>query len=181
MRIAPLGRLGRALTWVAPSQAKRWPQPPPIHRTRKRLTLAPAPTSGAGGDVGELAEKGRPCGVTRPPATTWAKTTRAPSDLEGPGGEEQLSQSEIQQGMDGVFGAIRRCLILAAGDEPVTGRLVLGLRIEGTGRVSRVNLSGPAAVSTGECGTCLRSAAQRARFPSFDGPAMVVRYPVTLD
>jgi len=102
-------------------------------------------------------------------------------DLGAAGGEAQLSRAQIQAGMDEGFGRIRRCLILAAGDEPVTGRLTFGLRIDSDGSVSRVNLSGPAAVTTGECGQCLRSAARSVRFASFDGPPMVARYPITLD
>jgi hypothetical protein len=102
-------------------------------------------------------------------------------DVESEGGEEQLSSAEIQQGMDGVFNRVRRCLVLAAGDDPVSGRLTFGLRIEPNGTVSRVNLSGPRAVTTGDAGSCLRDAARGARFPSFDGPPMIARYPLTLD
>ncbi len=102
-------------------------------------------------------------------------------DLNAAGGEEQLSRAAIESGMDGVFGRIRRCLVLAAGDEPVSGRVTFGLRIEPNGSVSRVRLSGPAVVTTGEAGSCLRTAARGARFDSFDGPPMVVNYPITLD
>jgi hypothetical protein len=102
-------------------------------------------------------------------------------DLAGSGGEAQLPRSAIEDGMDGAFSRIRRCLVLAAGDDPVTGRLVFGLRIEPDGQVSRVNLTGPAVVTTGDAGDCLRAAARAIHFPSFDGPPMVVRYPITLD
>jgi hypothetical protein len=97
------------------------------------------------------------------------------------GGEEQLPSSEIERAMDEAFGRIRRCLVLAAGDDPVTGRLTFGLRIEPNGSISRVNLRGPAAVTTGDAGDCLRQAVRQVRFRSFSGPAMVVHYPVTLD
>ncbi len=55
------------------------------------------------------------------------------------------------------------------------------MRIAGTGRVTRVNLQGPAAVTSGDAGDCLRNAARRIRFPSFDGPEMIVHYPITLE
>lgn len=97
------------------------------------------------------------------------------------GGEQQLSRSQVEAAMDGGFGAIRRCLVLVPGDAPVTGRLTFGLRIAGSGEVQRVNLRGPAVVTQGEPGSCLRSAARRIRFPSFDGPEMVVHYPITLE
>jgi len=102
-------------------------------------------------------------------------------DLTGNGGEAQLSGSQIEAGMDGAMGGIRRCLVLAAGDDPVRGRLVFGLRVSPEGRVTRVNLRGPRQVTSGECGECLERAARRAHFPSFDGQDMVVHYPLTLE
>jgi len=97
------------------------------------------------------------------------------------GGEQQLSSRQIEDAFDGAFGSIRRCLVLVPGDAPVTGRLTFGMRIAGSGQVTRVNLSGPAAVTSGEPGDCLRSAARRIQFPSFDGPEMIARYPITLE
>lgn len=102
-------------------------------------------------------------------------------DGEGEGGEQQLTGGQIDAAFDGAMGRIRRCFILAAGDEPVRGRLVFGMRIAGSGRASAVNLSGPAAVTTGDSGDCLRTAARGIQFPTFDGPEMVVRYPITLE
>jgi hypothetical protein len=97
------------------------------------------------------------------------------------GGEEQLRGTEIEQGFDGVFPQVRRCLILAAGDEPARGKLVFGLRITAEGKVSAVNLSGPSSVSQGEAGACLRKAASAMHFRSFNGPDMVVHYPLNLE
>jgi hypothetical protein len=97
------------------------------------------------------------------------------------GGEEQLRGTEIEQGFDGAFAQIRRCLILAASDEPAHGKLVFGLRISGDGKVSAVNLSGPSSVAQGEAGACLRKAASGMHFRSFHGPDMVVHYPLNLE
>jgi len=97
------------------------------------------------------------------------------------GGEQQLSGAQVEAGFDQQFGRIRRCLVLIPGDAEVSGRVTFGLRIAGSGRVERVNLSGPRAVTTGEAGSCLRGAARAIRFDSFDGPDMVVRYPITLE
>jgi hypothetical protein len=102
-------------------------------------------------------------------------------DMHGSGGEEQLRGTEIEKAFDGAFSQIRRCLILAASDEPARGKLTFGLRITGQGKVSAVNLSGPSSVAKGECGECLRKAASSMQFRSFNGPDMVVHYPVTLD
>ncbi len=102
-------------------------------------------------------------------------------DGAGSGGEEQLTGAEIEHAFDGVMPRVRRCFMLAASDRDITGTLTFGLRIAGTGHVSAVNLSGPGELTTGEAGDCLRTAARGAQFPTFDGPEMVVRYPITLE
>ncbi|HKP64385.1 MAG TPA: hypothetical protein VJV78_46930 [Polyangiales bacterium] len=102
-------------------------------------------------------------------------------DMHGAGGEEQLRGTEIEKAFDGAFAQIRRCLILAASDEPAHGKLTFGVRIAGSGKVTAVNLSGPSSVSQGECGACLRKAASAMQFRSFNGPDMVIHYPITLD
>jgi hypothetical protein len=101
-------------------------------------------------------------------------------DMEG-GGEQQLSSAQIEAAFDGGMGRIRRCLVLMAGSDDVTGRVTFGMRIASSGEVRAVNLSGPAAATTGDAGDCLRTAARSIRFPSFDGPEMIVRYPLTLE
>jgi hypothetical protein len=96
------------------------------------------------------------------------------------GGEEQLLGGEIEKGFDSVFPQVRRCLMLAAGDEPVTGKIVFGLRIAGSGAVTKVNLQGPSGITQTEAGDCLRKAAQGIHFRTFNGPDMLVHYPLTL-
>jgi hypothetical protein len=102
-------------------------------------------------------------------------------DVAANGGEEQLRGTEIEQAFDGAFSQIRRCLILAAGDEPARGKLIFGVRIAGSGKVTAVNLSGPASVAQGEAGGCLRKAAMGLHFRGFNGPDMVIHYPLTLE
>jgi len=101
-------------------------------------------------------------------------------DVGSAGGEEQLLGSEIERAFDQAMPSIRRCLILAASDEPVTGKLVFGVRIAGSGRIEKVNLKGPSAITQSEAGSCLTSAARGIQFRSFNGPAMLVNYPLTL-
>jgi hypothetical protein len=101
-------------------------------------------------------------------------------DVANAGGEEQLLGSEIERGFDAVFPQVRRCLMLAAGDEPVSGRVTFGLRISGQSGVTRVNLQGPAAITQGEAADCLRKAARGIQFRKFNGPDMLVHYPLTL-
>lgn len=97
------------------------------------------------------------------------------------GGEAQLAANVIENVFDAAMNRIRRCLVLVEGDEPVQGRLDFGVRIEPTGHVGAVNLGGPAVVTRGEAGDCLRTTARSLVFPAFDGPAMVTHYPVTLE
>lgn len=102
-------------------------------------------------------------------------------DMNGAGGEQQLRSEEIERQFDGAMPQIRRCLILAASDEPVTGRVVFGLRISGASGVTAVNLRGPGAITQTEAGACMQKAARAMRFRSFDGPDMQVHLPMTLE
>ncbi|MFK7989330.1 MAG: hypothetical protein AB8I08_25150 [Sandaracinaceae bacterium] len=102
-------------------------------------------------------------------------------DMGGSGGEARLSNAQVEAGFDSVMGRIRRCLVLMEGNDPVRGRLTFGMRITSSGRVEAVRLSGPRAATTGEAGSCMQSTARGIRFDSFDGPTMVVRYPLTLE
>jgi hypothetical protein len=95
-------------------------------------------------------------------------------------GEAQLSGKAIEAGFDSVMSRVRRCLVLVPAEGEVTGKLIFGMRVGGDGQPRAVNLSGPAVVTSGESGSCLRQAAQSIRFPKFDGPDMLFKYPVTL-
>jgi hypothetical protein len=97
------------------------------------------------------------------------------------GGEEQLSNAQIERGIDRIFGGIERCLVLMPPDAPSSGRVVIGMGIASGGAVTRVNLSGTKAMITGECGACIQRLVRSLRFPPFDGPEMIVRYPVSFD
>lgn len=96
------------------------------------------------------------------------------------GGEEQLSGREIEAGFDSAMAKIRRCLVLVPAEGEVTGKLTFGMRVGSDGAPRAVNLSGPAVVTTGESGDCLRKAAQAIRFAKFSGPDMLFKYPITL-
>ncbi|MDB4977306.1 MAG: hypothetical protein JWN48_5647 [Myxococcaceae bacterium] len=95
-------------------------------------------------------------------------------------GEEQLSGKAIEAGFDSAMSKIRRCLILVPAEGDVTGKLTFGMRVGSDGAPKAVNLSGPAVVTSGESGSCLRKAAEAIRFAKFAGPDMLFKYPVTL-
>ncbi|MCB9616529.1 MAG: hypothetical protein H6722_29185 [Sandaracinus sp.] len=134
--------------------------------------------SGAGGD--ETRSGGRtPTGEATTGDDLGENDPRG-LNLEGNGGEEQLRHAEIEEGIDRVFPRIRRCLVLVEGDGDPTGRLIVKMRIAGSGRVTRVQLRGPAAVTTGEPGGCIQTAVRSMQLRSFDGPDMFVDYPIDL-
>jgi len=113
-------------------------------------------------------------------------TTGADLDWDGErkldlgAGEEQLSGKSIEAGFDSAMSKIRRCLILVPAEGDVTGKLTFGMRVGSDGTPKAVNLSGPAVVTSGESGGCLRKAAEAIRFPKFSGPDMLFKYPITL-
>jgi len=100
--------------------------------------------------------------------------------LDMAGGEEQLSGKEIEAGFDSAMSRIRRCLVLVPSEGDVTGKLTFGMRVGADGAPKAVNLTGPAVVTSGESGGCLRKAAEGIRFAKFSGPDMLFRYPITL-
>lgn len=102
-------------------------------------------------------------------------------DMGGAGSEAQLSPAQIESAFDRAMPGIERCLLLLEADQEGTGQVTFGLRVTGAGRVSAAQLVGPRALTQGETGTCLRRVARSMAFPSFDGPEMVVRYPVTFE
>ena len=166
----------------------------------REAPLAPVVAVDLTPDAGAaLATKGRRRGIRRASGGVAAGATeRVPTgeattgddlgeggartlDVGASGGEGQLTEPQIERALDGAMPRIRRCLILVPGDAMVTGRLTLGIKIAGTGRVTAVNLVGPAAVTTGDAGDCLRAAIRAVAFPTFDGPEMITRYPLTLE
>lgn len=102
-------------------------------------------------------------------------------DVGDEGNEERLSSQEIDSAFGPAMPGIRRCLLHLDSDQEGGGRVTFGLRISGSGRASAVRLHGPSALTTGAVGSCLRRAGSAIRFPAFDGPDMVVRYPITFE
>ena len=102
-------------------------------------------------------------------------------DMGSSGAEEQLSSTRIDRGIDSVFNGIQRCLVLVPIDVPATGKVVLGMHIASSGRVTKVNLKGPGAIIRGESGTCIRRVVKSIEYPAFDGPDMIAHYPIIFD
>jgi hypothetical protein len=115
----------------------------------------------------------------------------AGDDLGGPGasdlamgeagGQEQLTAAEIDRGIDTVFNGVERCLVLVPAGAPATGKVVLGMHIASSGKVTRVSLKGPKPIVQGESGGCIRRAVKSIRYPAFDGPDMVAHYPIVFE
>ena len=102
-------------------------------------------------------------------------------DMSSRGGEDQLSSAQIDRGIDSVFNGIQRCLVLVPSDMPASGKVVLGMHIASSGRVTKVNLKGPGAIIRGESGACIRRVVKSIEYPSFDGPDMIAHYPIVFD
>jgi len=97
------------------------------------------------------------------------------------GGEKQLSSSDIERGIDRVFRGIERCLILVQSNAPATGKVTIGMHIAPSGKVTKVNLKGPNVIIQGESGSCIRRMVKSITYPGFDGPDMIVQYPIEFD
>lgn len=154
---------------VAAAEEKRSKRRKRPGQRRGKAQARPFPAGGAGYDTSQVTVGDDLNG-------------RAPRELTmGAGAEEQLTNAEIDQGIDRVFRGIQRCLILVPSDAPATGRVTLGMHIAPSGNVTKVNLSGPATIVQGESGACIRKAVRSIRYPSFDGPDMVVHYPIVFE
>jgi hypothetical protein len=137
--------------------------------------------SSASAGTAERADNGAAARLPRGEATTGDDLDwDGDRELSMAGGEEQLSGKAIEAGFDGAMSKIRRCLILVPAEGEVTGKLTFGMRVGSDGAPRAVNLSGPAVVTSGESGGCLRKAAEAIRFPKFSGPDMLFKYPITL-
>jgi hypothetical protein len=146
---------------------------------RKRASRSERPRSGTRTEPSEGTQQ--PRDLPRGEATTgddldWDGERK----LDLAGGEEQLSGKQIEAGFDGAMSRIRRCLVLVPAEGDVTGKLTFGMRVGSDGAPRAVNLTGPAVVTSGESGSCLRKAAEGIRFAKFSGPDMLFRYPITL-
>jgi hypothetical protein len=106
---------------------------------------------------------------------------RSISPGDAGGDEGQLSNAEIESAIDQRFNGIQRCLTLMPPDAPGIGRLVIGMNISGAGTVTRVNLRGPNAMIKGEPGACFRRIVSAMRFRRFNGPDMIVHYPIIFE
>ncbi len=123
-------------------------------------------------------------------AAAWDTSVgQAGDDLEvsprevsmGQGAEDQLSEAEIDKGIDRVFRGIQRCLLALPPDAPATGKVIFGMHIASSGQVTRVNLKGPNVMIQGEVGACFRRTARTIRFRAFDGPDMIAHYPIVFE
>jgi len=142
-------------------------------RRRRRRARSPEPGAKAGGEgLGPEVAEGDDLDALDGPRQL---------DLAAAGGEAQLAASQVDQAMGSAMGRFQRCLVLAAGEAPVRGRLVFDLQVGSDGQVDGVRLRGPAAVASGEAGACLRGAARQVRFPTYDGPPTRARWSLTLE
>jgi hypothetical protein len=92
----------------------------------------------------------------------------------------ELSQEDIDHTMHGGEPAILRCITDALGDAPLEGgKVMVGLRVEGSGQVSKVRVEAPQILQRNGLYRCIHGVTSGLRFPS-SGGASVVTYPFEL-
>jgi len=88
---------------------------------------------------------------------------------------KELGEDELDQKLRN-HGGIRQCISDAIGDWPLeTAKVVVGLRIEKDGRVSKVRVEAPALLQRNGLHRCIRSVLGSVRF-SNSGGATVATY-----
>jgi hypothetical protein len=92
----------------------------------------------------------------------------------------ELSQDDLDRGFHAIGGGITRCITEALGDAPLErGRVEVAFRVESSGVVSRVRLSGPQLLFRRGLTRCVRPQVTALQFPH-SGGASVVTYPFQL-
>lgn len=103
------------------------------------------------------------------------------TELEIPpvdGGE--LDAATVRRVVTSRSGAVRRCFDRSLrSKENVSGKLVVEVEVQPTGRVSNVELMTPAFART-EVGSCLMKSIRKWRFPRFEGEAQAIELPFVL-
>jgi hypothetical protein len=145
-------------------------------RRRAARALAPAPAVSAK----VLEEKPAAPSVTTPatsPAATRAvapatSVTARPVAATSQNLQQDLSRTQVQNGLESVRGELQSC---AAGAH---GRTTANVTVSGAGRVTYVTIEG--AFAGTPQGSCMARALRGAQFPQFATPQLRVRYPFAL-
>lgn len=148
--------------------------------TRSRRSPPPAP----------VVERREPPKVERraPPPAPKPAPRSSVDDLLGaapskpraaPPKKDKLEDAEVFGVLRKNRAQVRDCIEKHSADGGETGRVRVSITIEPTGRVSQTRFS-PASFQRSVLGRCLGSAARTWRFPTFDGKAMPVDFPVTV-
>ncbi|MBK9756726.1 MAG: hypothetical protein IPO88_25145 [Nannocystis sp.] len=104
-------------------------------------------------------------------------------DLNGNGGDEQLNEAVLNSHMRDVEYAINDCLAKAAcyqGSSLPNGRMDFTFRLLGTGKVESITVAAPTGLSVFGIIPCARKAVVDHVFPTYDGPAMTVKYNIEI-
>jgi hypothetical protein len=104
-------------------------------------------------------------------------------DMNGNGGDEQLNEAILNAHMREVEYAINDCLAKGAcyqGSSLPNGRMDFTFRLLGSGKVESIAVTAPAGLSVFGIIPCARKAVADHVFPTYDGPAMTVRYNIEI-
>lgn len=103
--------------------------------------------------------------------------------LEMNGGDEQINEAVLNSHMREVEYAINDCLALAScyqGSSLPNGRLDFQFRLTGNGKVESITATAPPGLSVFGVIPCVRKAIADHAFPTYNGPAMTVKYNVEI-
>ena len=104
-------------------------------------------------------------------------------DMNGNGGDEQLNESLLNANMRDVEYAINECLATAAcyqGSGLPNGRMDFQFRLGGNGKVDAISVTAPPGLQVFGVIPCARKAVASHSFPTYDGPAMTIRYSIEI-
>lgn len=94
-------------------------------------------------------------------------------DFAAPDAKE-LSQDDIDATLARGNPAIERCITDALGDVPLeSGRVIVGFRVEASGKVSRVRTEAPSVMQQHGLHRCVKAAVQSWTFPASGGGSVV--------
>lgn len=155
---------------VAPAAAPERPSAPTPH-TRRRGTRAPA---------GAATDETIVLSAADQQTTTAGDALRAETTLDMSQTEARdLSSDEIDATVGRRSEAIIGCLRDARGNAPLSGRVVVGMVVDASGRVTKTRVEAPAYLVHHGLYDCARRAVADLRFPAV-GRSTVVSVPFTI-
>jgi hypothetical protein len=153
---------------TSPGTTAQPPQPPPAPTASSAPAAATPGPIGTGGESGESIMKAYETGAKKDDQK-GAEQSNAPQKPA-----EKLSPVAIKQGMEAIGGRVQACYE----KYQVPGMVMVRVKISTDGTVASADATGK--FENTETGTCVAHAVQGAIFPQFEGGAITIKYPFSL-